>query len=135
MLIGLDHYWDVVNGDVRRGNGGPTAVSSKFGWLLSGPVTPRGNNVNYSISNLVIEGAESTNDHSDLTAELCRFWETELIGIVERPQENTSFVDLKYDWTLGRYQVTLPWKTDFRPQSSGYEISMARLNQKQVTQG
>ena len=42
---------------------------------------------------------------------------------------SSLFVDLKYDWILGRYQVTLPWKTDFRPQGNGYEISMARLNQ------
>lgn len=135
MLIGSDYYWDVVIGDVKRGYGGPTAVSSKFGWLLSGPVTPENKSVHYDVSNLVIEGAESISDGSrdcDLSADLCRFWEAESIGIVEKPQEafnNTSFVELKYDWTLGRYRVNLPWKTDFRPQNNGYEMSTARLNQ------
>jgi len=38
-------------------------------------------------------------------------------------------VDLKYDWTLGRYQVSLPWKTDFCPQRNDYEIYTVRLNQ------
>ena len=36
ILIGTDHYWDVVTGETVRGDSGPTAVSSKFGWLLSG---------------------------------------------------------------------------------------------------
>ena len=38
LLIGSDHYWDIVIGHTRRGINGPTAVSSSLGWLLSGPV-------------------------------------------------------------------------------------------------
>ena len=37
MLIGVDHYWDIVEDDIIRGNG-PTAMSSKLGYLLSGPL-------------------------------------------------------------------------------------------------
>ena len=38
VLIGSDYYWSVVNGEAVRGETGPTAVNSKLGWLLSGPV-------------------------------------------------------------------------------------------------
>ena len=38
LLIGADYYWDIVEDDVIRGNG-PTAVGSKLGYLLSGPLT------------------------------------------------------------------------------------------------
>ena len=38
ILIGVDHYWDVITGDVVRGESGPRAVSSKLAWLLSGQV-------------------------------------------------------------------------------------------------
>ena len=38
ILIGLDHYWDVVLGEVVRGDNGPTAVYFKLSWLLCGPV-------------------------------------------------------------------------------------------------
>ena len=38
ILIGSDHYWDVVTGDISRENNGPVAIDSKFGWLLSGPL-------------------------------------------------------------------------------------------------
>ena len=38
ILIGLDHYWDVVSVEVVRGGNGPTAVYFKLGWLLCSPV-------------------------------------------------------------------------------------------------
>ena len=38
LLIGADFYWDVVGNKVIRGPG-PTAVESKLGYLLSGPLT------------------------------------------------------------------------------------------------
>ena len=37
LLIGADHYWDLVEDHVVRGHG-PTAVASKIGYLLSGPL-------------------------------------------------------------------------------------------------
>ena len=38
VLIGSDHYWKVVSGNVVRGKGGPTAIETRFGWVLSGPI-------------------------------------------------------------------------------------------------
>ncbi|VDI48275.1 Hypothetical predicted protein [Mytilus galloprovincialis] len=37
FLIGSDYYWDIVEDTVIRGPG-PTAVESKLGYLLSGPM-------------------------------------------------------------------------------------------------
>ena len=37
LLIGADKYWDIVGNRVIRGDG-PTAVQSKIGYLLSGPL-------------------------------------------------------------------------------------------------
>ena len=37
LLIGADQYWNIVEDHVVRGNG-PTAVGSKLGYLLSGPL-------------------------------------------------------------------------------------------------
>lgn len=36
LLIVIDHYWDIVGNDIIRGPG-PVTVSSKIGYLLSGP--------------------------------------------------------------------------------------------------
>ena len=39
LLIGADHYWDFIEDHIIRGNG-PTAMQSKLGYLLSGPLPP-----------------------------------------------------------------------------------------------
>ena len=45
LLIGVDHYWDLVGDHIIRGTG-PTAMSSKLGYLLSGPaLLPRPVNI------------------------------------------------------------------------------------------
>jgi len=31
ILIGADQYWNTANGEVRRGESGPTAVNTRFG--------------------------------------------------------------------------------------------------------
>ena len=36
LLVGADHYWDIVGNNIIRGDG-PTAVESNLGYLLSGP--------------------------------------------------------------------------------------------------
>ena len=36
VLIGCDHYWDLITGTVCRGKEGPIAIHSKLGWVLSG---------------------------------------------------------------------------------------------------
>ena len=38
ILIGSDQYWPIVTEEVRRGESGPTALRTKLGRVLSGPV-------------------------------------------------------------------------------------------------
>jgi len=84
LLIGSDHYWDVVTGDIVRGDGGLVAVSSKFGWLVSGPTKGSSNCV---VTSLMIEGSNGVEAapviESSITRELKRFWELESLGITE----------------------------------------------------
>ena len=39
VLIGSDHYWKVVSWEIVRGSTGPTALKSRFGWILSGQLS------------------------------------------------------------------------------------------------
>ena len=55
VLIGCDYYWEIVSGETLRGDSGPTAVSSKFGWLLSGPLRDSVTSDTLT-SNLIISG-------------------------------------------------------------------------------
>ena len=36
VLIGSDYYWDLVTGNICRGDSGLTAIHTKLGWVLSG---------------------------------------------------------------------------------------------------
>ena len=138
MLIGSDHYWDVVTDGIVRSSEKLVAVSSKFGWLLSGPTNSVVKENDYSISNLIIEGheeVESFNHGIDLTGELRHFWDTEAIGITEMVADSgkgSSFTEIVFDWNIGRYKVKLPWKTNCRPLTSGYDMCASRLRHLQL---
>ena len=55
VLIGSDDYWNFVTSGIVLGDFGPTAVNSKFGWLLSGP-TEAVINQETTVTNLTIAG-------------------------------------------------------------------------------
>lgn len=85
ILIGWDYYWDIVTAESIWGENGPTAINSKFGWLLSGPTnsSPCETNV---VSNLIIVGEALLNETiktSEIKKMLKTFWETESIGMVD----------------------------------------------------
>lgn len=58
VLIGSDYYYDVVSGDVVRGDSGPVAISSMFGWILSGHASEAEARDKFSSTNLIIERSE-----------------------------------------------------------------------------
>ena len=62
VLIGSDYYWDFVTSEIVRGDFGPTAVNSKFGWLLSGP-TESVINQETTVTNLTIAGNSNSLFH------------------------------------------------------------------------
>ena len=37
-MLGADYFFEIVTGEIRKGSAGPVAISSKLGWLISGPV-------------------------------------------------------------------------------------------------
>ena len=67
-------------GDAVRGDNSPTAISSKLGWLLSGPST-QNSTYESTTSNFILAGECIDNSHvqtdsnGDLTFALSRFWE------------------------------------------------------------
>ena len=73
-------------GKNKKGESGPTAIQTRLGWVLSGPVGQESPNVIYT-SNLATmhtlkcatEEGECKNDV--LVQELKRFWDLETLGI------------------------------------------------------
>lgn len=93
VLVGADHYWDLVTGDIVRGEYGPTAINSKLGWLLYGPAESPTSSDESTTSNLILTQNDPhltipSTDDSKLADSLRRFWETESIGISEQQPNN-----------------------------------------------
>ena len=60
-LIGSDHYWQLVTGQIIQGDSGPTAIHTRLGWVLSGPVccgTTELNNL-YPTHSMLIQSYDS----------------------------------------------------------------------------
>ena len=130
ILVGSDQYWSLVSGRVVRGEHGPTAIETKLGWVLSGPI-PEGIQVDRHQSNLVtthvlksaVNPVDVTNETLD--GNLKTFWELESLGIKPRTlyetfQEQISFKN-------NSYEVHLPWKTPHPSLPDNYELSRKRL--------
>ena len=107
LLIGADHYWDVVEDHIIKGNG-PMAMGSKLGYLLSGPVgaaTPRNTTTN------ILHVASQPIPDPDLQ----RFWTVESLGIMPKDHSTKSFMELYMTNSIerlpnGSYSVCFPWK-------------------------
>ena len=88
VLIGSRYYYEIVSGETVRTDCGPTAVSSKFGWLLSGPLRDSVTSDTIT-SNLIISGdcPFASRKDDELISSLARFWEAEYIGIRETKED------------------------------------------------
>ena len=78
MLIGSDFYWEFVT---LQGEGGPVAVNTTLGWILSGPADLAGHQE--STMNLVSTHALRDDDgvtNKMLDTTLRSFWELESWG-------------------------------------------------------
>ena len=137
ILVGADQYYEIVLGEVVKGSSGPVAISSKLGWLLSGPVMSYTDDNSRIVSNLVLDiipsRREVFHESKEITDSLENFWKHESLGLIEDKQttdevsKSTNLVE--YDDKQGRYEVSLPWKDEvFEPLHSNYDMCKNRLN-------
>ena len=116
ILVGSNYYWTIVTGDLPRGEEGPIVVSSKFGWLLSGPIPTISTNPLSHTHVIITTGVDSTiydDKDSELLTSLQKFWETESIGVVENlstTSDKNKFFLPSIHFDGSRYEVRLPWK-------------------------
>ena len=86
ILVGSDHYWNFISGRVIRGKDGPTAIHTKLGWVLSGPINgatqeerQQNNLVITPVLKSTVKPVDVTNESLD--GNLRSFWELESLGI------------------------------------------------------
>ncbi|KRZ81662.1 hypothetical protein T08_6020, partial [Trichinella sp. T8] len=107
VLISLDYYFNLVDGDVRRDPaGGPVAIHSQLGWILCGQTCRRPTTAVTTLLTHVEESADQI---------LRRFWELEAIGIATDNQTAPPDQEALQRFEEGlsfdgeRYEVHLPW--------------------------
>jgi len=127
LLVGADYYWDIVQDQVIRGNG-PTAVQSKLGYLLSGPIQPA--SPNPPAANVFMVASPSSTDF-DLEC----FWNLEAVGVSmteDHSKSNTlneyitSYITCSDD---GAHIARFPWKSNNPNLPSNSAIAKHRTQQ------
>ena len=121
ILVGLDYYYDVICGDVIRGDKGPVAVKSMFGYILSGSLTQVNNVEAKMMTSLRIEHISN----EELFNEVKKFWEIEAIGI--KDDDTGDDFEINIEKRADRYYVNLPWKPGHPILYDNYEVARKRL--------
>ena len=135
VIIGSDYYFDVVSGDVIRDSNGPVAMSSLFGWILSGPTSVEESREKFVSKNLILERPKLMtmspfdihSENDELSNALQKFWDTESLGVREdtptsQLNDGEFLKNIHFDENEGRYEMCLPWKEGFVPASKEYEM-------------
>ena len=110
VLIGADYYWSFVQDHIVRGNG-PTAVESRLGYLLSGPLSTCSQNPTarlLQVSALCCMEVPNTE----------KFWNVEAAGITQLKVDLDKQFLRSYTQSSvicqadGSYNLRFPWKED-----------------------
>ena len=114
IFIGSDLYWRFVKGRTLRGRSGPTAIQSKFGWVLSGPAEQLAQED--TIVNLVsthilrVDSQTMPIENQDLDTRLKTFWDLESLGLCNSDSSVYSEFTNSISFNDNRYEVCLPSK-------------------------
>lgn len=115
VLLGLDSYYSVVSGKVRRSPEKPIAVDSIFGWVL----VSDSSNTCSAASNIVCM-LITAKEENQISQQLKKFWEIEEVNPVNKskwnPTDTKTFNHFKtsIDYRDQKYTVRLPMIKELR---------------------
>ena len=111
LLIGLDHYYSVITGRIKRGANQPVAVESVFGWMLVSDSQNEELKSKKNITTMFI----STEIEQSLHEDMKKFWEIEeeIISKPVKPENEAAikkfYESVTYDSNTKKYEVGLPY--------------------------
>lgn len=129
ILVGSDHYGQLLTGRILQLDRGLTAIETRLGWCVSGP-SPIYSPVEESYAMMVTSLMVNQASPSDL-------WSLETIGIHD-PSEHKSKAEKENETKIhfqktvtrnedGRYSVSLPWTTLDQSIPSNKDCAVKRL--------
>ena len=118
ILIGADYYYGIVGQEIRRGE--PTAMSSSFGWILSGPAPALDEDESGSKSVHLINCHPPVDEKEEnLDRLLSDFFSIDSYSMEKQDDSQCSTVLEQFSnsivYTGSRYEVSLPWKPQHPP--------------------
>jgi len=111
ILIGCDHYWKLVTGQVLCEANGSVAVNTKLGWVLS----------TLLCADSLLVDAYTTDNSLHTTLKI--FWDLESLGVKHGEQDFQKDIRFQDGW----YEVSLPWKQSHPMLPSHYDLALKRL--------
>lgn len=131
LLIGADHLWKFLTGEVRRCevNQGLAAINTTFGWTFQGPFSA---NTSFVVTANVCVLRIGLDTTDNVETALQKFWELDAIGISEKSHNHKiEHSDIaKITKKAARYQVALPWKKESTDLADNRDIAVQRLKKK-----
>jgi len=123
LLIGADFYWHIIGDHIIRGDG-PTAVSSRLGYVLSGPLPV------LQSSNIVSSLLSVTVNHDLAEQDLQRFWAVEDAGVITNTPDKTFLKQYSNTHITrqadGSYSAMFPWKDNHPPLPDNFTMCQGR---------
>ena len=124
VLIGADYYWEFIQDHIVRGDG-PTAVQSRLGYLLSGPLPVPQSIETTNLRTSALSCITEETQHDTL-------WQVESFGTTPSKQNPESDFLQEYMASKitvrsdGAYSLKFPWKNAHPPLPTNYGICIRR---------
>ena len=138
VLVGSDFYWALVTGEIIKMDNGLVAISSKLGWLLSGPSDHTVKDAITHTQLSIVQNIDSPFSESEedrLLTAVKRFWEVESVGTCEQSKISDHDSSEPFLQNLAfkedHYEVSLPWTRDPRDVPNHFLLCKDRLKQLQ----
>ena len=82
ILVGLDHYWDLITGRLRQGSNGSVAIDTKLEWVLSVPISiPGHTDTSLNLMTHALLANAQLSVEQTLNKTMKYFWKLESFGI------------------------------------------------------
>ncbi|XP_057305140.1 uncharacterized protein LOC130642082 [Hydractinia symbiolongicarpus] len=141
LLIGNDHYHDIVLPERKKVDNGLCLINSLFGWILSGRISENEKHTSdvsmFVMTNTTadqpfaeIQKMKPLDECENLEPDIEALWSLETIGIDTKDKSESNVLQAFKETVKmenGRYQVSWPWKEDEPNLPDNYELCNGRL--------
>jgi len=118
LLIGMDHYWDIVEGETVRGKNGVVAVKTCLIYVISRHRECHGART----KTLITKAMKASITPTDID-DVKQFWDLESIGIKDDQSKEENAFKINIEKRKDRYFVNMLWNETHQMLGDNYNLS------------